>query len=85
MTDGERRPALRPCPFCGGEARVRVSLRGDSTAVGRASCARCGAATAPAASERVQRREGGAWRDVTGEVAAGYAAARWNERKGEGR
>lgn len=63
---------LLPCPFCGGQARVRVEQKNRTYYIG---CAKCGAR-----SRAVGRRP---WHDTV-YIAQGTAAKLWNERvKGE--
>lgn len=63
---------LLPCPFCGGQARVRAYQKNRTYYI---ACAKCGAR-----SRAVGRRP---WHDTV-YIAQGTAAKLWNERaKGE--
>ena len=75
-------PALLPCPFCGGEAFLQSWAWGEGLWSARVVCGGCHVATASADSDRVWRKRGAVWEDVTRATAEQAAANLWNGREG---
>ena len=75
-------PALLPCPFCGAAAFLQSWHWGRGMWSARVVCGGCHVATASADSDRVWRRRGAVWEDVTEETAEQAAANMWNGRHG---